>query len=159
MLRGLSFSLMAILAAAACCSCDMLIYTLKYSVAVGTDDRIDQRQVAQRDHKEQVARVYQITADVASKYGLQRCDGAECATWNLSCDKFKENSCEEFAAPGGNVRGQGAPGMLIYTQDEAHVIILFRYAAGSSGPFEGMNRELRDKIKNQPGVSVTVNLQ
>jgi hypothetical protein len=158
MLRGLSFSLIAILAAAACCSCDMAS-TVRYSVAVGIDDRIDHMQVVHLDRKEQVVGVYKIAAEVASKYGLERCDGAECATWNLSCGKFKEKSCEEFAAPGGNVRGHGAPGMLIYTQDEDHVIILIRYFVGPSEPFKGMGLDLKNKIKNQPGVSVTVNLQ
>lgn len=149
---------MAILAAAVCCSCDTLS-TVRYSVAVRTDGLIDHKQIVQLDRKEQVAGVYKIAAEVASKYGLERCDGAECATWNLSCDKFKENSCEEFAAPGGNVHGHGAPGMLIYTQDEAHVIILIRYFVGPSEPFTNFGRDLDNRVKDQPGVTITVNLQ
>lgn len=148
---------MVLLVAVACCSCDTLS-TVRYSVAVGMDSPIDHQQVVELNRKEQVAHVYQIAAEVASKYGLKRCEGPECATWNLSCDKFKGNSCEQFAAPGGNVRGHGAPGILIYTQDEAHVIILIRYFVGPSEPFTNFGRDLDNRIKNQPGVSVTVNL-
>ena len=156
--RNSCFLLLTILIAAACCSCDPLS-TVRYSVAVGTDDLIDHKEVVQLDRKEQVARVYQTATDVALKYGLERCEGPQCATWNLSCKKFREKSCEQFAAPGGNVRGHGAPGLLIYKQDETHVMILIRYFVGPSEPFTNLGRDLDNKIKDQPGVSVTVNLQ
>lgn len=157
MLKDLCLPLMIMLVAVVCCSCDMAS-TARYSVEIGIDDRIDHKQVVQLSGKAQVARVYQIAVDVASKYGLEKCDGGECLAWDLSCDKFKENSCLRFAAPGGNVRGHGAPGMLIYTQDETHVIILIRYFVGPSEPFTNFGRDLRAKLKDQPGVTVTLSL-
>lgn len=158
MLKDLRFSLIGMLAAVACCSCDMAS-TVRYSVAVGQNGFIDNRQVVQMDRKEQFARVYEIASGVASKYGLEKCEGAKCATWNLSCDKVKGILCEEFAAPGGNVNGFSAPGMLIYTQDETHVTVLIRYFVGPTEAFKGMGLELRDRIRNQTGMSVAVDLQ
>lgn len=149
---------MVMLFAAVCCSCDMAS-TVRYSVEIGMDNRIDHEQVAHLAGKAKVAHVYQIATDVASKYGLEECNAGECRAWDLSCDKFRKNSCMRLAAPAGNIRGHSAPGMLIYEQDQNHVIILIRYFVGPSEPFTNFERDLKIRLKGQLGVTVTRRLQ
>jgi len=132
-----------LLVATLCVSCDTLIYTKKYSVDVSTYEDKTQNRTNLENRNKQIKRIYQETAKVAYKYGLKKCD-ANCKDWSLSCSSFKNENCEQFVS----TEIDGVPNLLIYTNDKSNVVILFKYAAGSSKRNMDINRELGDIVKN-----------
>ncbi len=149
-LRGLRLLLMIAAVTISCVSCDPL-HIVRYSVVTEPGVPLEHGQVVQVDQEKQVARVYEVVAEVALRYGLERCDGK--CIW-ISCDKFKEKACKGFYAPAG-VQGYGAPEMLIYRQDGAHVIIQISYFVGPTEPFRNFERDLRKTIQDELGIPVT----
>lgn len=132
-------------------SCDTWS-TVRYTVSMQDQKVNENGQVVSLEHSEQATSVYKTAAEVANRYGLQKCNGHVCVS--ELCDARKDKSCEEYRAPNGEIQGYGAPVMQIFVQDDKHVIILITYFVGPTKPFIGLERDIKSSLSEKLGVVV-----